>query len=115
MIVAYPTIIGTLVLCLIGCCLAALIGRWSRHSQMPRWLRASIATVVLSWSTLVVGGHGGAGGVAIPSALLFILSTRSKEVPKPEEIMVMAIMVACFAAVFASFWFFSRRPTGGKP
>ncbi len=115
MMVIYPTIIGSLVLCLIGCCLAALIGRWSRRSQMPRWLRASVATVVLSWSALFVGGHGGGGAVAVPSAFVFILATRSKEVPKPEEIMVMAIMVACFAAVFASFWFFSRLKAVEKP
>lgn len=114
MIVIYPTIIGSLILCLIGCCLAALIGKWSRNSQIPRLLRGSIATVMLSWSAIFVGGHGGAGGGAVPSALLFILATRSKDAPKANEILVMALFVTCFFTVFASFWFFSRLASSEK-
>lgn len=98
------TIFGTLILCVIGCVLAALFGRWSRQSQIPRLLRASLSAILLSWIFFV--GYGGVG--LFPSVFVFLIAAKSGEPAKAYEVFVFAVFIACFFAVFASFWFSSR-------
>jgi hypothetical protein len=104
------TILVNLILCTLGCLISALLGRWSRRSQVPRFLRATFATVLLSWSALFFGGGVG----VLPTAFAFIIAARSNESPKPHELLVFALFICCFFAVFASFWFFSRLASGEK-
>lgn len=108
------TILGSFVLCLAGCALAALLARLSRRSQIPRFLRAMVTTVLCAWIFLIGGGgHGPAVGV-LPSAFMMAISFRDNILVRAEDYVILAIAIFSFAAVFASFWFFSRLAAGEK-
>jgi hypothetical protein len=108
------TIFGSFILCLVGCALAALFAKLSRRSQIPRFLRAMVTTVLCAWVFFVGGGgHGAAIGV-LPSAFLMAISFRANFLVRSEDFVILAIAIFSFIAVFVSFWVFSRLATGEK-
>lgn len=106
------TIFGTLILCVFGCVLAAFFGFWSRRSKTPRFLRAIITTVLLSW-TYFVGG----GGVGVMPAV-FILSMTPKLLissgPGAFGFLIVGISFFSMAVVFAAYWICSKPKTVGQ-
>jgi len=109
----YWTIFGSLVVCAIGCLIAALLGRWTRSSHLPRFLRSAVAAVLLAWINL--GGlHGGIG--PLPATLILFLSPKILSDPRPEAVGYLMIGFSFFsiAMVFLAYWICSKPKTLGQ-
>lgn len=107
------TIIGSLVVCAIGCFIAALLGRKTRSSRLPRLLRSTVAAILLAWINLA-GLHGAIG--PLPAALILFLSPKILSDPRPEVVGYLMIGLSFFsiAAVFLAYWICSKPKKVGQ-
>jgi hypothetical protein len=107
--------------CIVGCLIAALIGRFFRKPDPMRFFKAAIVALAFSWQVSLVAGHGGAI-VPLPSAVTFALYwpwiNRDKypahldaEFISNEIYTSYAMLlgsVVSFGLVYLSYWTFSR-------
>jgi hypothetical protein len=101
------TIGGSLVLCLFGCLISALMARLTRGSSLPRKIRAAIAALLLCWVS-VVGMHG----LAVTPAFV-VIGNAARILAGPDVVADRAFLVVTivsFLAVFFTHLFFARTP-----
>jgi|GEM_PF-1377907 len=108
-----------IVLCLIGCVIAGLLGAWSRKSNRMRFIKALTVATLFSW-IIIFGGLG--GWAILPSIAMFCLAypwvdptnyTSASESLISNQIKEAYIIIGMsslsFLLVFCCFWFFSRQ------
>jgi len=106
-----------IVICLIGCVIAGLLGAWSRKSNRMRFIKALTVATLGSWTVLI----GSLGGIAIrPSIFISYLAYTWTKLSNYDSIeaqlreiresyIVMGMSSLSFLLVFCCFWFFSRQ------
>lgn len=105
----------SILLCLVGCAIAAYIGNRVRGSQSKRFILAALAASLLSWVFYIVdAGHVGVGGI-LPSIFAFlkliIYYLEGHDKFGFADFMLILSSIAPFTAIFYSLWWFSRwRP-----
>jgi hypothetical protein len=111
----------SLLTCILGCIIAACLGRFFRKQDPMRIAKAIIFTCLLSWLVLVGGGGHGIAVVRLPSIAVIALacySIHSEDYinASPEFVsqeineiqILLAISVISWLLVFFSYWFFSQ-------
>jgi hypothetical protein len=92
--------------CVMGCFIAVLFGRLTRNSEEPKFLRALIASILLSW-VFVGGAHG---GIAILPVyfIIFCIPIIFAEPFGNDDIALVQIAIFVSIIVFFSYWLAAR-------
>jgi len=98
-------IFGTLILCVVGCVLAALLGRWSRRSHIPRLLRATAIASLFSWTFFV--GQGAVG--VLPSVFVLAMTPKAfiGTVATNDDFLALGLALVSISVIFLSYWKFN--------
>jgi hypothetical protein len=107
-------------LCLVGCVLAALLGRLTRKTGDLRFFLGMLVVPMLSWFFLITGGGHGVA-VILPTVYLFFLMMLSPDVGGSwnlfsengalnEDLLFFLSLILFFILIIVSFFVFARSP-----
>ena len=107
-------------LCVIGCVLAALLGRLTRKTRDLKFFLGMLVVPMLSWFVWATGGGHGGGGI-LPTVYLFFLMILSADVGSSwnlfkengalnEDLLLLLSLILFFILIIVSFCVFARSP-----